>query len=62
MYPVTTTTTAPNVQSVLTTDEKGDLFGLPVKTRPAASDEKATPPPKASPPPEDPAKKGGTAP
>ena len=63
--------TAPNVQSVLTTDEKGDLFGLPVKIHPASSAEKAAaaipapaakPAPKPNPPPEDPAKKGGTAP
>ncbi len=60
--------TAPNIQSVLTTDAQGELFGLPVelKERPAA--EKAAPAPKASPPPkpasppQDPAKKGGTAP
>jgi len=63
--------TAPNVQSVLTTDEKGDLFGLPVKIHPASSAEKAAaalpspvakPAPKPNPPPEDPAKKGGAAP
>ncbi len=50
--------TAPNIQSILTTDANGDLFGLPVnlQARPAApSDRPATPP-------DAPAKKGGTAP
>ena len=50
--------TAPNIQSVLTTDAKGDLFGLPVKVRPTYS----APPPRPAPPPVDPAKKGGTTP
>jgi len=56
--------TAPNIQSVLTTDVKGDLFGLPVKVRPtySASAERSAPLPKPSPPLEDPAKKGGTTP
>jgi regulator of protease activity HflC (stomatin/prohibitin superfamily) len=60
--------TAPNVQSVLTTDANGGLFGLPVTSRPAqaatAAEQPAKPPtpPKPVPPPESPAKKGGTAP
>jgi regulator of protease activity HflC (stomatin/prohibitin superfamily) len=61
--------TAPNVQSVLATDEGGDLFGLPVnlKGRPAADKpapaaKPAAPKPNPAPPPDDPAKKGGTAP
>ena len=60
--------TAPTIQSVLTTDENGELFGLPVGGRPPARAEKAIPaaksvaPPKPNPPPDDPAKKGGTAP
>ena len=60
--------TAPNIQSVLTTDAKGDIFGLPVRVLPAPAVEKPTPtakpvpPPKPTPPTEDPAKKGGTAP
>ncbi len=59
--------TAPNIQSVLTTDANGDVFGLPVKTRPAPAAEasgpaaKPAPPPKPTPPPLDPAKKGGAA-
>jgi regulator of protease activity HflC (stomatin/prohibitin superfamily) len=61
--------TAPNVQSVLTTDASGGLFGLPVTTRSgqaaaAAPVQAAKPsaPPKPASPPEDSAKKGGTAP
>ena len=60
--------TAPNVQSVLATDENGALFGLPVGGRLTAKAEKAAPaakislPPKPTPPPEDSTKKGGTAP
>ena len=60
--------TAPNVQSVLTTDDKGELFGLPLKTHPAAAEPKpapsatAAPPPKPNPPPDDASKKGGTTP
>ncbi len=67
--------TAPNIQSILTTDANGDLFGLPInlKNRPAAEKaapavEKAapaakpTPKPNPAPPPADPAKKGGTTP
>ena len=60
--------TAPNVQSVLATDENGAHFGLPVGGRPTVKAEKAAPatkvapPPKPTPPPEDSTKKGGTAP
>ena len=59
--------TAPNIQSVLTTDANGDLFGLPVelKARPAAEKEKSAAPSaapsKPAPPPQEPAKKGGAA-
>jgi regulator of protease activity HflC (stomatin/prohibitin superfamily) len=60
--------TAPNVQSVLTTDANGGLFGLPVTSHPAqtatAAEQPAkTPtPPKPVPPPESSVKKGGTTP
>ena len=60
--------TAPNIQSVLTSDANGEIFGLPVKTHsvaPAGKDApfvKGPPSPKPSPPPVEPAKKGGTAP
>ena len=60
--------TAPNVQSVLTTDDKGELFGLPLKSHPAASEQKpapvanAAPLPKPNPPPDDASKKGGATP
>ncbi len=60
--------TAPNIQSVLTTDTKGDLFGLPVKLQSNGAAEKAVPavnpapPPKPSPLPPEPAKKGGATP
>jgi len=59
--------TAPNIQSVLTTDANGELFGLPVdlKAAPASAKPapaaKPAPPPKPTPPPDDSAKKGGTA-
>ena len=59
--------TAPNIQSVLTTDATGGLFGLPVNTRKApapekpVADAKPAPPPRPTPPPVEPAKKGGTA-
>ena len=59
--------TAPNIQSVLTTDANGELFGLPVAVRPgsaaaaAANPAKAPTPPKPVPPPVDSAKKGGSA-
>jgi len=56
--------TAPNIQTILTTDEKGDLFGLPVKARPTytAPAAKPAPQPKPTPPPQEPAKKGGPTP
>jgi regulator of protease activity HflC (stomatin/prohibitin superfamily) len=62
--------TAPNIQSVLTTDANGELFGLPVAGHPAKaaapsaqpSKTPAPTPPKPLPLPEAPAKKGGTAP
>ena len=56
--------TAPNIQTILTTDEKGDLFGLPVKARPTytAPAAKPAPQPKPTPPPQEPAKKGGITP
>ena len=60
--------TAPNIQSVLTTDAKGDLFGLPVKIRSEMPTEKvlpaakSAPPPKPTLPPAESAKKGGTTP
>lgn len=60
--------TAPRLESILTTDKNGDVFGLPVEVRPTTPDEKAAsaakppPPPKPTPPPEDADKKGGTAP
>jgi len=59
--------TAPNIQSVLTTDANGALFGLPVGAQPGKSGVKTlsaasgTPPPKLLPPPVEPAKKGGAA-
>ena len=59
--------TAPNIQSVLTTDANGELFGLPVdlKAAPASAKPapaaKPAPPPKPTPPSDDSAKKGGTA-
>jgi membrane protein involved in colicin uptake len=62
--------TAPNIQSILTTDANGDLFGLPIKLKDRPAAEKAAPAPKPvpkpsptpTPPPDAPAKKGGTAP
>ena len=54
--------TAPNVQSVLTTDAGGDLFGLPVNLRERTAAAKPAPKPGPTPPPDDPSKKGGTAP
>lgn len=62
--------TAPNIQSILTTDANGDLFGLPIKLKDRPAVEKAAPAPKPvpkplptpTPPPDAPAKKGGTAP
>jgi regulator of protease activity HflC (stomatin/prohibitin superfamily) len=62
--------TAPNIQSILTTDANGDLFGLPVKVRGELSPDKAAPAPKAAPPPtptpvqppDTSAKKGGATP
>ena len=53
--------TAPNIQSVLTTDANGDLFGLPVEVRQKPAAVKPAPAPKPAPPPDDPAKKGGAA-
>lgn len=50
--------TAPNVQSVLTSDANGNLFGLPLdlRSKPVLS---PAPQPKPKPPADDPAKKGG---
>ena len=48
--------TAPNIQSVLTTDATGGLFGLPVAVR------RSAPRPEPPPPTLAPVKKGGTAP
>lgn len=53
--------TAPNIQSVLTTDANGDLFGLPVEIRKKPAAAKPAPAPKPASPPDDPAKKGGAA-
>ncbi|MEI7901369.1 MAG: hypothetical protein WCK89_14055, partial [bacterium] len=53
--------TAPNIQSVLTTDDTGELFGLPVAAYPRAAQAAPHPtPPKPVPPPDAPAKKGGS--
>ena len=60
--------TAPNLQSVITSDTNGGFFGLPVTAQPAPLVEKAAPaakpaaPPKPTPPPVEPAKKGGATP
>ena len=60
--------TAPNLQSVITSDTNGGLFGLPVTAQPAPLVESAAPaakpaaPPKPVPPPVEPAKKGGATP
>ena len=54
--------TAPNVESILTTDEKGEIFGLPVKIRSSEAAAKPAAPPKPAQPPQESEKKGGTAP
>jgi regulator of protease activity HflC (stomatin/prohibitin superfamily) len=54
--------TAPNVQSVLTTDEKGQILGLPIGGTAASAAPAPAPKPRPAPPPEDAAKKGGTTP
>ena len=58
--------TAPNIQSVLTTDVRGELFGLPVKVRSGRAGAQAPVPVSAAPvkplpPPGEPVKKGGAA-